>query len=154
MNKPRKIQATSGANAEHRGSEGPNPVFPAANVKGEVSTLTPSAKPSSKQQQLAALIVRDEGATLDETTGVLEGAAEGVTDFYATMPLSGTEWIDTHFQRHVTPADRMLACLFTGGAVGAARILRAFGVRRGSAGMVAAANSTGATDAPVLSASP
>ena len=66
MNKPRKIQATSGANAEHRGSEGPNPVFPAANVKGEVSTLTPSAKPPSKQQGLAALIVRDEGATLDE----------------------------------------------------------------------------------------
>lgn len=66
MNKPRKIQATRGATAEHRGSEGPNPVFPAANVKGEVSTPTPCAKPPSKQQRLAALIVRDEGATLDE----------------------------------------------------------------------------------------
>ena len=66
MNKPRKNQATSGANAEHRGSEGPNPVFPAANVKGEVSMLSPSAKPPSKQQELAALIVRDEGATLNQ----------------------------------------------------------------------------------------
>lgn len=28
--------------------------------------VSPSAKPPSKQQQLAALIIRDEGATLDE----------------------------------------------------------------------------------------
>ena len=66
MKKPRKIQATPGANAEHRGSEGPNPVFPAADVKGEVLMLSTSGKPPSKQQELAALIVRDEGATLDQ----------------------------------------------------------------------------------------
>ena len=66
MNKPRKIQATPGVNAEHRGSEGPNPVYPAADVKGEVLMLSLAAKPPSKQQELAALIVRDEGATLDQ----------------------------------------------------------------------------------------
>lgn len=94
------------------------------------------------------------GSPLDEATGVLAGAADGVTDFYATMPLSGTEWIDTHFQRHVTPADRMLACLFTGGQAGAARILRAFGVRRGNAAIVPAVQQADVAAAPrILSAS-
>ena len=36
----------------------------------QAASVEPAAKPPSKQQQLASLLVRDEGATLDEMSAV------------------------------------------------------------------------------------
>ena len=67
MTKTRKNQDAPSANADHRTSEGPEEVVPTADVKCEVATPTaPLPKPPRKQQQLAALVVRDVGATLDQ----------------------------------------------------------------------------------------
>lgn len=83
--------------------------------------------------------VRDIAATLspgrvfDARTGVIKGAADGVTGFYPTLPLCGKAGIDSHFQAHVTPDDRLLGCLFVRSPQAAGRILKAFsvpGVRR------------------------
>lgn len=80
--------------------------------------------------------VRDIAATLspgrvfDERTGVIKGAADGVTGFYPTLPLCGKAPVDGHFQAHVTPDDRLLGCLFVRSPQAADRILRAFFVPR------------------------
>ena len=67
MTKTRMIQNASRANADHHLGEGPEPVLPNLNAKSDFAeSTTPSPKPPSKQQQLAALVVRDEGATLDQ----------------------------------------------------------------------------------------
>lgn len=67
MTKTRKIQATSRADADCRSSEGAEQVVPTIDAKSEAAESTVGTpKPTSKQQQLAALIVRDEGATLDQ----------------------------------------------------------------------------------------
>ena len=67
MIKTRKNQNVSCADADHRCGDGPGPVAPTVGAKTEAAALTaPSTKPPSKQQQLAALVVRDEGATLDQ----------------------------------------------------------------------------------------
>ena len=67
MTKTLKNQNASLADADHRSGEGPDPVGPNVDAKTEAAALTaPSTKPPSKQQQLAALVVRDEGATLDQ----------------------------------------------------------------------------------------
>lgn len=66
MTKNRKNRNVLSASSDHRISESEQ-VVPTADVKGEVATSTaPSSKPPSKQQQLAALVGRDEGATLDQ----------------------------------------------------------------------------------------
>ena len=67
MTKTRKNQNASGANADHRPGEEGAQVLPTVGPKTEAAAPTaPASKSPSKQQQLAALVVRDEGATLDE----------------------------------------------------------------------------------------
>lgn len=67
MTKTRKIQIASSADADLRSREKAEPVVPT--IEGKIHTaapIAPSPKPPSKQQQLAALVVRDAGATLDQ----------------------------------------------------------------------------------------
>ena len=67
MTETRKIQNASRADADHRSGEEPEQVVPSIDAKTEAATATAlTEKPPSKQQQLAALVVRDEGATLDQ----------------------------------------------------------------------------------------
>ncbi|EJN13531.1 hypothetical protein PMI42_03104 [Bradyrhizobium sp. YR681] len=70
------------------------------------------------------------GRRLDERSGVIEGAAEGVAGFYRTLPLCGKKKVDRHFQAHLTPDDRLLGCLFALSPRAGQRILKAFGVPR------------------------
>ena len=66
-----KTKAASTANEDHGSSEGATQVAIPADGKIEVAVpTTPSLKPPSKQQQLAALMVRDEGATLDQMIAI------------------------------------------------------------------------------------
>ena len=67
MTKTLKNQNASRANATlHLGGE-PEPVVPTVDANTEAAAPTASSpKPPSKQQQLAALVVRDEGATLEQ----------------------------------------------------------------------------------------
>lgn len=69
------------------------------------------------------------GREFNDSTGVISGGADGVVDFYSEVPRSGVHAIDTHFASFVTPCDRLLACLFTGGHLGESKILKAFGVK-------------------------
>ena len=67
MTKTRKNQAAPSADGDNRNSEGADQVVATADVSTEVAApAAPSPKPPGKQQQLAALVVRDEGATLDQ----------------------------------------------------------------------------------------
>jgi hypothetical protein len=68
------------------------------------------------------------GHRLDQRSGVIEGAADGVVGFYPTLPLCGKALLDRHFQAHLTPNDRLLCCLFALSPRAGQRILRAFGV--------------------------
>lgn len=71
MTKTLKNQNASLADADHHSGERPEPVGPNVDAKSEVAAPTaPSTKPPSKQHQLAALVVRDEGATLDQMIDV------------------------------------------------------------------------------------
>ena len=71
MTKTRKNQNASTATAQHRSGEKAEQVVPTidADIQSAAPTA-PSPKPPSKQQQLAALVVRDEGATLDQMIAV------------------------------------------------------------------------------------
>lgn len=63
MTKTRKNTAID----DNRDSEALDQVAQAGGVSTDVSTTArPLAKPPSKQQRLAALVVRDEGASLDQ----------------------------------------------------------------------------------------
>jgi hypothetical protein len=67
MTKTRKDQNASIANAHHRSGQRPKLLGPNVDAKTEAAAPTaPSTKPPSKQLQLAALVVRDEGATLKQ----------------------------------------------------------------------------------------
>ncbi|MGQ9366536.1 hypothetical protein [Azospirillum sp. ST 5-10] len=90
---------------------GPAP-FPASllpTVRGIAATLAP-------------------GRAFDERTGVIAGAADGVTGFYPALPICGKSAVDEHFRSHLTADDRLLACLFARSPRAGERILRAFGV--------------------------
>lgn len=65
MTKTKKASTASSATrgAEGAGPEKPNPTSAPEGRTTETNAVT---KPPSKQQQLAALVVRDEGATLDQ----------------------------------------------------------------------------------------
>ena len=65
MTKTRKNKPASSADGDNRNSEAAGQVVPTADANTAVATPTaPSPKSPNKQQQLAALVVRDEGATL------------------------------------------------------------------------------------------
>ena len=67
MTKSRKNQSAAHDYSADRASEATEQAAQTAIVSTEGSTpAAPSPKPPSKQQQLAALVVRDEGATLDQ----------------------------------------------------------------------------------------
>ena len=67
MTKNRKNQSAAYACSANRGSEATEQAAQTAIASTERSTpAAPFPKPPSKQQQLAALVVRDEGATLDQ----------------------------------------------------------------------------------------
>lgn len=67
MIKTRNNRNTSGANAEHGSTNKANQVVPIVEVRKEdTGPAAPEAKRPNKQQQLAALLLRDEGATLTQ----------------------------------------------------------------------------------------
>ena len=67
MTKTRTSQNAASDNATPRSGKGAERVSQTADVTRKVpAPTTPSPKSPNKQQQLAALIVRDEGATLDQ----------------------------------------------------------------------------------------
>ncbi len=67
MPKNRKNQSASDAESANRATEATEQSAQTATISTEAAALTaPSPKQPSKQQQLAALVVRDEGATLEQ----------------------------------------------------------------------------------------
>lgn len=73
MTKTRKNQNASSADADHRSREKAEQVVPSVDAKIEAAAAAPtvpSPKPPSKQQLLAALVVRDEGANLDQMIAI------------------------------------------------------------------------------------
>jgi len=67
MTKTRTIPPSSSKNTDHRSGEGAEHVVPSVDTRKEAATPIASRRKSpSKQQQLAALVVRDEGATLEQ----------------------------------------------------------------------------------------
>lgn len=70
MTKTRNIPNLSSANADHRSSEGARTVTNADETTEAAGSTACSPKPPSKQLQLALLVVRDEGATLDQMIAV------------------------------------------------------------------------------------
>jgi hypothetical protein len=95
-------------------------IFPAIGAEVFPADLMPAV------HDIAATL--SPGRVFDARTGVIKGAADGVTGFYPTLPLCGKAGIDRHFQLHMTPDDRLLGCLFVRSPQAAGRILKAFSV--------------------------
>lgn len=77
-------------------------------------------------RKIAATLAPD--CEFDQATGVLRGGAGGV-EFYRSMPPTAKPEIHDHFKRHVTPADRVLCCLFIESVSAQQQIRRAFRVK-------------------------
>jgi hypothetical protein len=66
MTKTSKQAPTAGASARKSSKALTSTPRPTAATEPQVASIAPARKAPSKQQQLAALVVRDEGATLEQ----------------------------------------------------------------------------------------
>ena len=74
MTKTRKNQIASRADATRDPGAAPEQVGPTVDAnKDAAAPIAPAPKPPSKQQKLAALVVRDAGANLDQGIGATGG---------------------------------------------------------------------------------